>query len=107
MVMLRLYWHICLFFVAKGLTRFPTSHRYKLLEPFDVTPDDVLSSQKQICVTYLPPTIGSPCNQTNSSPTLTRNEDGFDRHGFNVDGIQEPFLSCFKLCISWLCTFTL
>jgi len=68
------------------MPRFPIEHRYVELEPFDVTADDVLSSQKQSCVNYIPVTIGSPCNRTSALPRLLRNDDGYDRHGFDRNG---------------------
>nr|CAB3263131.1 uncharacterized protein LOC104265438 [Phallusia mammillata] len=78
-----------------GTARFPTADRYKLLEPFDVTVDDVLSSQKQICITYVSPTIGSPCNSTTGRPILTRNHHGYDRHGFDTDGFDVEGFNAF------------
>ena len=71
---------------CSGMPRFPLSHRYAQLKPFDVTPDDVLSSQKQLCVNYIPPTLGAPCNHTTMRRPLARDENGFDRNGFDRNG---------------------
>ncbi|XP_029992031.1 uncharacterized protein LOC115420710 [Sphaeramia orbicularis] len=43
---------------------FPSRQRYMKMKPFDVAPDDVMSSQLQMCVLYVPITIGAPCNMT-------------------------------------------
>lgn len=40
------------------------------MKPFDVTPDDVISSQKQMCIVYVPTTIGAPCNMTSLQTSL-------------------------------------
>ncbi|XP_076799666.1 uncharacterized protein LOC143444348 isoform X2 [Clavelina lepadiformis] len=71
-----------------GLSRFPTAQRYVQLKPFDVTPDDVLSSQKQMCVNYISPTLGSPCNSSIVQHTLSINSNGFDRNGYDRNGFD-------------------
>lgn len=38
--------------------------RHGKIEPFDITPNDVISSQMKMCVVYVPVTIGAPCNMT-------------------------------------------
>jgi len=68
------------------MPRFPLMHRYTQLKPFDITPDDVLSTQQQLCVNYIPPTLGAPCNVTMTRRPMIRNEDGFDRNGLDIDG---------------------
>ena len=68
------------------MPRFPLMHRYAQLKPFDITPDDVISTQQQSCVSYIPPTLGAPCNITMARRPMIRNEDGFDRNGLDEDG---------------------
>lgn len=65
------------------------------LTPFDVTPDNVLSTQEQICVIYIPPTLGPMCNVSNLAqwPPGIWDEQGLDRHGFNAQG--KIFLNTF------------
>ncbi|XP_056242607.1 uncharacterized protein LOC130175927 [Seriola aureovittata] len=43
---------------------YPARQRHVKMEPLDVTPNDVISSQQQMCVVYVPITIGAPCNMT-------------------------------------------
>nr|XP_039253790.1 uncharacterized protein LOC120330882 isoform X1 [Styela clava] len=73
-----------------GITRFPSQHRYVRMMPFLASPDDVLSSELQMCVIYIPPTIGSPCNRTKQVglPPLGRDSQGLDRHGFDDRGFD-------------------
>lgn len=78
---------------------------YLNMKPFDVTPDDVISSRQQMCIVYMPITLGAPCNITSlqthpeGSPKYqNRNFDkhnshcnsydssGFDYHGYDRDG---------------------
>ncbi|GAB1599713.1 kielin/chordin-like protein [Argonauta hians] len=84
----------------KGLLQFPANSRYVPMEPFKVTPDDVLDGKKQLCITYLDLPFGSPCNLTKvktfgyDSNSYDRHgfdkngydKDGFDEHGINIDG---------------------
>ncbi|TMS05280.1 Kielin/chordin-like protein [Larimichthys crocea] len=73
--------------------------RHVKMKPFDVTPDDVISSKHQMCVVYVPITIGAPCNITSSQKQpqggqkyQKRNSHssfvigGFDQHGYDRDG---------------------
>ncbi|CAL8296638.1 unnamed protein product [Boreogadus saida] len=57
---------------------YPAPHRHTRMKPFDVAPDAVLSSPAQLCVVYVPITIGAPCNVTpaRTSPHATRPVDG-------------------------------
>ncbi|XP_042268721.1 uncharacterized protein LOC121897964 isoform X2 [Thunnus maccoyii] len=83
----------------------PARQRHMKMKPFDVTPDDVISSDKQMCVIYVPITIGAPCNMTSlqthlkgslkyqkHSFTKTNSHHcgfvsrGFDSNGFDQDG---------------------
>ncbi|CAI9718898.1 chordin isoform X2 [Octopus vulgaris] len=72
----------------KGLLRFPPNFRYVPMEPFKVTPDDVLDCKKQICITYLNLPFGSPCNQTKIK-TYGYDSDSYDRHGFDKNGYDK------------------
>lgn len=73
--------------------------RHVKMKPFDVTPDDVISSKHQMCVVYVPITIGAPCNITSlqkhpqgGQKYQKRNSHssfvigGFDQHGYDRDG---------------------
>ncbi|XP_068579090.1 uncharacterized protein [Cebidichthys violaceus] len=63
---------------------YPTAQRHVKMKPFDVTPDDVISSQKQMCIVYVPITIGAPCNvtslQTHPQGSLKYQMRSFDKH---------------------------
>lgn len=86
-------------------TLYPARQRHMKMKPFDVTPDDVISSEKQTCVIYVPITIGAPCNMTSLQTHTQRNlkyqkhsfakhsshhcsfvSGGFDSNGFDHDG---------------------
>lgn len=57
---------------SQGNILYPDKWRHVKMKPFDVTPDDVFSSQQQMCIVYAPITIGAPCNMT-QLPTHTHN----------------------------------
>ena len=67
-----------------GYIQFPAKLRYKKLAPFKNTPDDVLSSEIQMCVEYVPITERKICNVT--LPLYGYGADGYDRHGFDREG---------------------
>ncbi|KAM3870495.1 uncharacterized protein ACN63O_005610 [Diretmus argenteus] len=98
---------------AQSDTHYPARQRHVKMKPFDVTPDDVMSSQQQLCVVYVPITIGAPCNVTSLQGAPQRSDDtddyntlryrkhgpekhdsyrsgfdsgGFDLHGYDRDG---------------------
>lgn len=95
---------------AGSKVTFPTRHRYVKMKPFDVTPDDVMSSQQQMCTVYVPITIGAPCNITSSQmhpqgslkyqkrafdkyypqvkSFISGHFDGFNQHGYDRDGFD-------------------
>ncbi|XP_052810768.1 uncharacterized protein LOC128238671 [Mya arenaria] len=63
---------------------YPQKLRYIPMMPFRVTPDDVMDSKKQLCVTYFPLSEGGACEIT--QPNLGYNSMGYDRHGFDREG---------------------
>lgn len=75
---------------------YPVELRYKPMEPFKLSPDDVMYSSVQMCVDYVPLTYTTLCNI--SLPRYGYDEDGYDRHGldregydrdgFNIDGFD-------------------
>ena len=67
----------------KGLLKFPHEYRFTPMEPFRVSPDDVLDCKKQMCISYVEVTLGSPCNKTEKQ---TFGSDRFDLHGFDKEG---------------------
>ncbi|KAH3728063.1 hypothetical protein DPMN_054010, partial [Dreissena polymorpha] len=69
-----------------SLLRYPSGVRYVPMMPFKVTPDDVMDSKKQMCVTYFPLSEGGACNIT--LPNLQYNSMGYDRHGFDREGFD-------------------
>ncbi|XP_076589789.1 uncharacterized protein LOC143322463 [Chaetodon auriga] len=92
---------------AQSNTLYPAKQRHVKMKPFDVTPDDVISSQQQLCTVYVPITIGAPCNITSlkahpqgSQKYQKRSFDkhnshnsfgdfdssGFNQHGYDHDG---------------------
>lgn len=94
---------------SMGHILYPASHRHVKMKPFDATPDYVMSSQQQMCVVYVPITIGAPCNRTliqkhskgnpkyqkynfarhssnNSFVSGGLDSSGFSRHGYDRDG---------------------
>lgn len=98
---------------AQSSILYPARQRYVKMMPFDVTPDDVISSQHQMCIVYVPITIGAPCNitslqthpqgsqkhQKRSSDKLKSHDSsfvfkgfdssGFDQHGYDRDGYDQ------------------
>lgn len=79
---------------------YPARQRHVKMNPFDVTPDDVISSQRQMCVIYVSITIGAPCNmtslQTNPQGSLKYQKRSFDKHhnsfvigGFDSSGFNQ------------------
>lgn len=92
---------------------YPARQRHIKMKPFDVTPDDVISSQKQMCVVYVPITIGAPCNMTSlqthpkgrlkyqklsftkhnsyyrSFVSEAFDSNGFDQHGYDREGYDQ------------------
>lgn len=95
---------------AQSNILYPARQRHIKMTPFDVTPDDVISSQHQMCIAYVPITIGAPCNitslQTNSQGSQKQQKrssdknnshdnsfvfkgfdnSSFDQHGYDRDG---------------------
>lgn len=71
---------------AQSQILYPVEQRHVKMKPFDVTPDDVISSQQQMCIVYVPITIGAPCNITllHTHPQGSRGR--FDKHKSNYDG---------------------
>ncbi|KAK3097854.1 hypothetical protein FSP39_013843 [Pinctada imbricata] len=67
-----------------GYLRFPSESRFKQMSPFKSTPDNVLSSEIQMCVKYVPITERRICNVT--LPLYGYGPDGYDRHGFDRSG---------------------
>jgi len=67
-----------------AMLRYPQDRRYVPLMPFKVSPDEVMDSKKQMCVTYFPLSEGAVCNIT--LPNLGYNSLGYDRHGFDREG---------------------
>ncbi|XP_029499286.1 uncharacterized protein LOC115114968 [Oncorhynchus nerka] len=47
-------------------TKYPVRQRLVKMKPFGIAPDDVMSSREQLCVVYVPITLGAPCNVTSS-----------------------------------------
>nr|XP_046250758.1 uncharacterized protein LOC124062199 [Scatophagus argus] len=94
--------------LAQSSILYPAKQRRVWMKPFDVTPDDVISSQQQMCIVYVPITIGAPCNITSFQRRSqgsqkyqyrgfdkhTSNENsfvfgGFDQHGYDRDGYDK------------------
>lgn len=88
---------------AQSNILYPARQRHVKMKPFDVTPDDVISSQQQMCIVYVPITIGAPCNITSSQThpqgsqkyqrrsfdkhnSHHNDSSGFDHHGYDRDG---------------------
>ncbi|XP_078024429.1 uncharacterized protein LOC117262125 [Epinephelus lanceolatus] len=95
---------------AQSSIIYPARQRHVKIKPFDVTPDDVMSSQQQMCIVYVPITIGAPCNITSlqthprGSPKFKKrsldkhnshsnsfviggfDSSGFDQHGYDRNG---------------------
>ncbi|KAG9345615.1 hypothetical protein JZ751_008759 [Albula glossodonta] len=65
------------------LSPFPTEWRYVKMKPFDVTPDDVLHAQRQLCTLYVPITLGAPCNITSPQKPSGPDKDQYNTHGIN------------------------
>lgn len=89
---------------------YPAGQRHRKMEPFNVTPSDVISTQRQMCVVYVPITIGAPCNMTlfQKHPQASRksrkinfakrklrysgfvsgafDSSGYNQHGYDRDG---------------------
>ncbi|XP_067915424.1 kielin/chordin-like protein isoform X4 [Heterodontus francisci] len=71
-----------------GLPRYPPELRFVKMKPFDIAPDDILLSQQQLCTTYVPVTLGAPCNYTSPNPPL-HDQKGYDKHGYNREGFDQ------------------
>lgn len=69
---------------SDGLLRYPQEYRYIPMMPFRASPDDVMDSKKQTCVTYFPLSEAGLCNIT--LPNYGYNSFGYDRHGFDREG---------------------
>lgn len=67
-----------------GLLRYPQEFRYVPMMPFKLSPDDVIDSKKQMCITYHPLSKAALCNIT--LPNFGYNSMGYDRHGFDREG---------------------
>ncbi|XP_029952601.1 uncharacterized protein LOC115392201 [Salarias fasciatus] len=52
------------------------------MKPFDIHSDDVIFSQQQSCIVYVPITIGAPCNIT-SFQTHPQSNPKFQEHSIN------------------------
>lgn len=65
-------------------SNYPKNIRYVPLVLFGVTPDDVLASEGQMCVTYVPLSTGALCNT--SIPLYGYDSEGYDRHGYDKEG---------------------
>lgn len=76
---------------AQSNIPFPAKQRHVKMKPFDVSPEDVISSQQQMCIVYVPITIGAPCNITSSQ----RHPEGsqkyqkraFDKHNLRKNSV--------------------
>lgn len=78
------------------MASYPVELRYKPMDPFKLSPEDVMYSSVQMCVDYVPLTYTTLCNI--SLPRYGYDEDGYDRHGldregydrdgFNIDGFD-------------------
>ena len=78
-----------------ALLNYPQEKRYISMMPFKGTPDDVMDSKKQMCVTYFPISEAAVCNIT--QPNLNYNSLGYDRHGFNREGYDIEGYNVFGL----------
>ena len=67
-----------------GHLKYPQEYRYVPMMPFRLSPDDVMDSKKQVCVTYFPLSEAALCNIT--LPIYGYNSLGFDRHGYDREG---------------------
>ena len=80
----------------KGNTqhRFPADYLAVPMLPFFTPPIEVLDLEGQLCVTYLLPSRGHPCNRTEQTEyqpeeILEFSEDGYDQFGYNRDGYDQ------------------
>ncbi|KAL4233911.1 hypothetical protein ACF0H5_008583 [Mactra antiquata] len=78
-----------------SLLAYPQELRFIPMMPFKSTPDDVMDSKKQMCVTYFPLTEGAACNVT--LPNLNYNSMGYDRHGYDREGYDSEGFDVFGL----------
>ncbi|KAL6478835.1 hypothetical protein MHYP_G00122680 [Metynnis hypsauchen] len=58
---------------------FPPERLYIKMEPFGISPEDVMRSWQQLCTVYVPITLGAPCNATYKQWTMQTG----DRNGLN------------------------
>ncbi|KAL0968355.1 hypothetical protein UPYG_G00265780 [Umbra pygmaea] len=72
-------------------TQYPARHHHVNMKPFGITPDDVMSSREQLCVVYVPITLGAPCNVTSSTganvTSSTRAKRGRGQHKVSKDTV--------------------
>ncbi|GBM21432.1 Kielin/chordin-like protein [Araneus ventricosus] len=74
-----------------NIAKFPSKHRYTSMAPFAVSPDDVLRSDVQLCVTYKDITEGAPCidgsrNNLNKFSAQNVLPNIFDTNGYDTEG---------------------
>ncbi|XP_023238974.1 uncharacterized protein LOC111637659 [Centruroides sculpturatus] len=87
-------WDIWKTYKHNGVPQYPSLLRYIPMAPFGITPDDVLLNEKQICVHYLKPTKGAPCNDSeifkfyNNSKEIVK-EGIFDKFGYDKEGYRQ------------------
>lgn len=77
-----------------NVEKFPQEFRYVSMIPFSVTPDDVLMSMTQLCVSYMQITEGASCVSTQMqqghSDTSKQifDVDGYDTNGYDKYGFD-------------------
>lgn len=72
---------------ADGYLSYPSQLRYSPMSPFHASPDDVLESEEQMCVQYVPLTEGLLCNVR--IPVYGYDQYGYDRHGYDREGYDK------------------
>ena len=70
-----------------GLLLYPDVDRYVPMSPFHATPHDVMESESQMCVKYIPLTEGLLCNVR--IPVFGYSHNGYDRHGYDREGYDK------------------
>ena len=72
-----------------GLFSFPAEQRFVSLAPFKSSPDDVFSSEVQLCVEYVELTMGVPCELSNGSGYFPITQTLFDSGGYDSEGYDQ------------------
>lgn len=69
-----------------NVEKFPQESRYVAMVPFGVTPDDVLLSMTQLCVSYMQVTEGAMCVSSMPSTSMVQERSQATKQIFAIDG---------------------